>query len=184
MPGVAFPAVGSLGLGSPPSAVLCSATTARRPSWVASLPRASQYPICSLDLCSLTGALAAGRSPPTPGLLVSRYPCSSGAFDQETVGSPKFPSAPSDDMLRSPQTPVVSCPPRRYAVRTSAFHSFHSVGFPPGFSRGSPLDHDYTHFGALCRSLSSCYPRLRTTPYEAARGFATERLARLCSGGT
>src|SRR5262245_36764180 len=130
MPGVAFPPVGSLGLGSPPSPVLCSAKTARGPSWVASLPLASQYLVCSLDLCSLRGSLAAGSSPPTPGLLVSRYPCSSGGDTKETAGSPKFPSSPCDDMLSSPQTPVVSYPPRPDAVRTPAFHSFHSVGFP------------------------------------------------------
>src|SRR2546425_578627 len=142
MPGVAFPPVGSLGLSSPPSAVLCSAKTARRPSWVASLPLASPYLVCFLALCPLTGSLDSGSSCPTPGLLVSRYPCSSGISDKETTGSPKFPSSPRDDMLRSPQTPVVSCPPRRCAGRTAAFHSFHSVGFPPGFSRDYPLDHD------------------------------------------
>ena len=184
MPGVAFPPVGRLGLTSPPSSVLCSAKTARCPSWVASLPLASQYLGCSLALCSLTGSLAAGSSPPTPGLLVNRYPCSSGGANKETAGSPKFPNSPCDDMLRSPQTPVVSCPPCRDAVRTPAFHTFHSVGFPPCSVWGYLLDHDYTYFGAPFRSLSPCYPRLRTTPREAARGFATELLARLCSGGT
>jgi hypothetical protein len=184
MPGVAFPPVGPLGLSSPPSSVLCSAKTAPRPSWVASLPLAPQYLVCFLCLCPLPGSLVGGSSTPTPGLLVSRYPCSSGNVDKETGGSPKFPSFPSDDMLRSPQTPVVSCPPRPCAFRTTAFHSFHSVGFPPGFLRDYPLDHNYTHFGALSRSLPSRYPRLRTAPREAARGFATELLARRCSGGT
>ena len=173
-----------MGLGSPPSAVLCSAKTAPRPSWVASRPLASQYLVCSLALCSLTGSLGSGSSHPTPGLLVSRYPCSSGGDHKETAGSPKFPSSPCDDMLRSPQTPVVSCPPRRDAVRTTAFHSFHSVGFPPCSVWGYLLDHDSTHFGAPFRSLSSRYPRLRTTPRGAARGLATEPLARRCSGGT
>jgi len=41
--------------------------------------------------------------------LVNRYPSSSGSAHKEIAGSPKFPSFPSDDMLRSPQTPVVSC---------------------------------------------------------------------------
>jgi hypothetical protein len=136
------------------------------------------------SVCVPCGSLGVGSAPPTPGLLVSRYPCSSGTVDKETDGSPKFPSFPSDDMLRSPQTPVVSWPLRPCAVRTAAFHSFHSVGFLPGFSRDYPLDHNSTHFGALSRSLSSRYPRLRTAPREAARGFATELLARRCSGGT
>jgi len=87
-------------------------------------------------------------------------------------------------MLRSLQTPVVSCLARPYARRTAAFHSRQSVGFLPGFSGDYPMDHDYTHFGARWRSLSSRYPRLRTTPCGAARGLTTERLARRCSGGT
>src|SRR5215510_8229660 len=127
MPGVAFPPVGPVGLSSPPSLVLCSAKTARCPSWVASLPLASQYPVCFLDLCSQSGSWDCGSSRPTPGLLVSRYPCSSGVSDTETTGSPKFPSFPSGDMLRSPQTPVVSCPPCLVALRTAAFHSRQSV---------------------------------------------------------
>jgi len=108
MPGGAFPPVGSVGLGSPPSSVLCAAKTARSPSRVASLALASQYLVCFLILCSLR--LVHGRKlPSTPGLLVTRYPSSSGGSHKERAGSPKFPSFPSDDMLRSPQTPVVSC---------------------------------------------------------------------------
>ena len=64
-------------------------------------------------------------------------------------GSPKFPSFPCDDMLRSLQTPVVSCLARPYARRTAAFHSRQSVGVLPGFNGDYPLDHHSTHFGAL-----------------------------------
>jgi hypothetical protein len=183
MPGVAFPPVGSLGLGSPPSTVLCSAQTAPCPSRVASLALAAQYLVCFLALCSLR--LVHGRKlPSTPGLLVNRYPSSSGSNNKETGGSPKFPSFPSDDRLRSLQTPVVSCSPRHCAGRIAAFHSRQSVGVLPSFNGDYPPDHDYTHFGAPSRSLSSRYPRLRTAPYEIARGFTAERLARRCSGGT
>ena len=41
------------------------------------------------------------------GLLMSRYPSTSGLLSKETAGSPKFPSYPFEDMPRS-QTPVVS----------------------------------------------------------------------------
>jgi hypothetical protein len=189
----------------PPSRTVCPASPSLQ--WVpwASVPHLPRYcaplrlpavPLGSLrfrslpntlsasSVCVPCGSLGAGSSLPTPGLLVSRYPCASGIVGKETTGSPKFPRFPCDDMLRSPQTPVVSCPPRPCAVRTTAFHSFPSVGFPSGFIRDYPLDHHYTHFGALSRSLSSRYPRLRTAPREAARGFATELLARRCSGGT
>ena len=54
-----------------------------------------------------SGSLTAGSWLPAPGLLLSRYPCSSGSSDKETRGSPKFPSSPSDAMPRS-QTPVGS----------------------------------------------------------------------------
>ena len=100
------------------------------------------------SLCVPCGSFMGGSSPSTPGLLVCRYPYSSGSVGKEIGGSPKFPSSPSDDMLRSPQTPVVSCLARPYASRTAAFHSRQSVGFLPGFSGDYPVDHDSTHFGA------------------------------------
>ena len=65
----------------------------------------SASPVCVPQ----SGSLVAGSCLPAPGLLVSRYPCSSDTSDKETPGSPKFPSFPSDAMPRS-QTPVVSCP--------------------------------------------------------------------------
>src|SRR5215510_2046606 len=133
MPSVAFPPVGRLGLTSPPSSVLCSAKTARHPSRVASLHARSPLPCLLPWFVFPCGSLAVGSSPPTPGLLVSRYPCSSGVSDKEMTGSPKFPSFPCDDMLRSPQTPVVSCPLRLSVNRTAAFHSRQSVGVLPGF---------------------------------------------------
>src|SRR5215510_2211672 len=153
----------------PPSRTVCPASPSLR--WVAwaSLPHLPRYcaplrlpsiPLGSLRLRSLPNTLSAswvcvpcgsfmgGSSPSTPGLLVNRYPSSSGGDDKEIGGSPKFPSFPSDGMLRSPQTPVVSCPPCRCAGRTAAFHSCQSVGVLPGFNGDYPLDHDSTHFGA------------------------------------
>ena len=154
----------------PPSRTVCPASPSLQ--WVAwaSLPHLPRYcaplrlppvPLGSLRFRSLPNTLSAssvcvpygsfvvGSSPPTPGLLVNRYPSSSGSSDKETAGSPKFPSFPSDDMLRSPQTPVVSCLSRPYASRTAAFHSRQSVGVLPGFNGDYPVDHHYTHFGAL-----------------------------------
>jgi hypothetical protein len=147
---------------------------------VRSLPNTLSAP----SLCVPCGSCMAGSSPCTPGLLVNRYPSSSGIPNKERAGSPTFPSFPSDDMLRPSQTPVVSCPPRRVADRIAAFHSRQSVGFLPGFNGDYPVVHNSTHFGAPSRSLSSRYSRLRTASYEAARGFTTELLARRCSGGT
>jgi hypothetical protein len=41
-----------------------------------------------------------------------------------------------------------------------------------------------THFGAQSHGLRPRYTRLRTPPCGDARGFATDLLARLLSGGT
>ena len=164
---------------SPPSRTVCPASPSL--PWVpwASVPHALRYcaplrlpalPLGSLrvrslpntlsasSLCVPHGSLMFGSSPSTPGLLVTRYPFSSGHIHKEITGSPKFPSFPSDDMLRSLQTPVVACSLRHTANRLAAFHSFHSVGFLPGFGRDYLPDHHYTLFGAQSRSLSSRYP--------------------------
>jgi hypothetical protein len=116
------------------------------------------------------GSLAAGSCLPAPGLLVSRYPCSSGASDKETPGSPKFPSSPSDAMPRS-QTPVESYvlalaypgllpSARSTASALAAQLALHN--YPPV--------HNYTHFGVLSRGLASCSLRLRTSLAGFARG--------------
>jgi hypothetical protein len=65
------------------------------------LALAAQYLGCFLGLCSLVGSVAAGSSLPPPGLLVSRYPCSSGILNKETDGSLQFPSYPLECMPRS-----------------------------------------------------------------------------------
>ena len=71
---------------------------------------------------------------PAPGLLVSRYPFSSGYLGKEIVGPPKFPSRPGECMPRS-QTPVVSPGLRHNAPKTAAFRNRYTVDFPPS---GSP----------------------------------------------
>src|SRR5262245_7453446 len=110
--------------------------------------RSLPHTLSASSVCVPSGSCGSGSAPLTPGLLVNRYPFSSGNPNKETVGSPKFPSFPCDDMLRSPQTPVVSCLARPYARRTAAFHSRQSVGVLPGFAGDYPVDHHYTHFGA------------------------------------
>ena len=83
-----------------------------------------------------------------------------------TDGSPKFPSAPCDDMPRS-QTPVVSC------ARALAYS-----GRLPSRACKPSAYHNYPHFGAHSRGLPARDPRLRTAPYGEARGFAPDLLAR------
>jgi len=128
MPGVAFPPVGPVGRGSPPSPVLCAAKTTPCPSRVASLvarfpiPRLLHdvrgVPIWAHDLGEAPRSRQGFWSPGPP----FRELC------VETGGSPKFPSYPSADMPRS-QTPVVSCALAAVAHRIAAFRRMQTVGF-------------------------------------------------------
>ena len=84
---------------------------------------------CSLSLCPVSGSLDGVSDRPAPGLLVCRYTFSSGLLTRRQIGSLKFPSCPHRHLPRS-QTPVVSCLHRLILVRTAAFRSLHTVGFP------------------------------------------------------
>ena len=117
LPGVAFPAVGPVDLGSPPFQLVgcahqpsarCCTTTASRPSHTTSLVAGDVIPGL-LPVFVFRLRLANGWKPhvnaralvhPVP----PRLPGNSG---QENAGSPTFPSDRLDDMPRS-QTPVVS----------------------------------------------------------------------------
>jgi len=116
------------------------------------------------------GSCVVGSSPHTPGLLVSRYPCSSGAADKETPGSPTFPSSPSDAMPRS-QPPVASYvlalayPGLLPSARSTTSALAVQLTLP-----SYPLVHNYTHFGAPSRGLASRSLRLRTPLTRFARG--------------
>ena len=172
LPDGAFPPVGRLGLTSPPSQVLCAATTAALPISGASL------------VARLPDTLPASVVRGIPAGLVTWWKHSdharafghpvphSGNVVKETGGSPTFPSSPCEDMPRS-QTPVVSC----------ALALPHP-GLLPSSACKPSASHDSTHFGAQSRGLPSRYTRLRTAPCGEARGFAPDLLARRSSGGT
>ncbi len=109
MPGVAFPPVGPVGRGSPPSSVLCVAKTAILPvsgrfarrSLPDTVPASARswYPLrAHARVEAPDHARAFGRPVPQSGNMV-----------KEIGGSPTFPRSPSGCMPRS-QTPVVSCP--------------------------------------------------------------------------
>jgi hypothetical protein len=131
-----------------------------------------------------SGSLVVGSSLPAPGLLLSRYPCSSGPSDKEPHGSPKFPRSPCDSLPCS-QTPVESCvlalayPGLLPSARSpaSALATFLAVS-------SYPAVHDYTHFGAQLHRLGSCSLRLRTPLAGVAREITTPLLARRWGGGT
>jgi hypothetical protein len=128
MPGVAFPPVGPVGRGSPPSPVLCAAKTPPCPSRVASL--VARFPIPRLlhDVRGVPCGLMAWVKPPGHARAFGRPVPPLREWCTETGGSPKFPSYPSADMPRS-QTPVVSCALAAVAHRIVAFRCVQTVGF-------------------------------------------------------
>ena len=167
LPDGAFPPVGRLGHTSPPSPVLCAATTAAVSLSgrfaCRSLPDTLRAPLVR----GVPAGLVAWSKRPDSARAFGHPVPHSGHIVKETRGSPKFPSSPCEDMPRS-QTPVVSC----------ALAIAHPGLLPSSACKPSAY-HDYTHFGAQSRGLPSRYTRLRTAPCGEARGFATDRLARL-----
>jgi len=101
LPDGAFPPVGRLGLTSPPSPVLCAATTA-------TLPLSGRFACRSLPdtapaslVCGVPEGLV-GRSKRPDSARACGHPVPhSGHVVKETAGSPTFPRAPSADMPRS-----------------------------------------------------------------------------------
>jgi len=164
--------MGPLGFGSPPSTVLCDATTATCPSRGPSLVARSPIPCVLPSVCGLPFGLVSGWKPRAHARACGHPVPHAGLGVKETDGSPTFPSSPWEDMPRS-QTPVVSC---ALAIARP--------GLLPSSACKPSADHNYTHCGAQSRGLPSRDTRLRTAPYGEARGFATDRLARRSSGGT
>src|SRR5262245_36676431 len=164
--------MGPLGLGSPPSTVLCDATTATCPSRGPSLVARSPIPCVLPSVCGLPEGLVVWSKRPDHARAFGHPVPQSGPIVKEPGGSPKFPSSPCADMPRS-QTPVVS---RALAIARP--------GLLPSSACKPSASHHVTLFGAPSRGLPARYPRLRTAPCGEARGFATDRLARLLSGRT
>src|SRR5881628_2021816 len=102
---------------------------------------------------------------------------------KETIGSPTFPSYPSDDMPRS-QTPVVSCALASVAHRIVAFRRLHAVGFDLDPAEALLLTTTLhmswrNHAASLLAHSSFVRPWLG---WHVA--CAPDRLARRSSGGT
>jgi hypothetical protein len=107
MPGLAFPPVGRLGLTSPPSQVLRSATTATCPSCWPVLPLGHQYLVCSVSSCPFFKLVnAQERLRQRLACLVTRYTVS-GGLTRRQMALPSSQVTPFKRMPRS-STPVVS----------------------------------------------------------------------------
>jgi hypothetical protein len=131
---------------------------------------APRYLVCSPRSCSPLRARRLMAAPRRRQDFGSPGPPLRGA-PKEGEGSPTFPRSPSADLPRSP-TPGVS------NTRAKARRDRRPAGAcPPSAAHHSP------RCGAPSRGLAPRYPRLQPSPYNDARGFATDRLVRLASGG-
>ncbi len=178
MPGVAFPPVGPLGLGSPPSPVLCAATTPSLPISGRFARRAlpDTVPASLRSWCPTRarGLMEAPRS--RQGLWSPGPPIR--ALCTETGGSPTFPSYPSEDLPRS-QTPVGSCVLACLARRTVAFRCLQTVGFCLGTAEAILLS-TTIHLSGLNHAACLLAPSSFVLPLLGGHvEFATDLLARL-----
>jgi hypothetical protein len=166
MPGLAFPPVGPLGLGSPRSrsvhlprpSVLCAAKTALCPSRVASFVARSPIP-CLLPTFVFLTARRAGEAPsPRQG--------------SWSAGTPALPAmlARRQTALSSSRVPPLSaCPALRprwcpkslaHVFGTVAFRALQAVGFPPRLQRAVILlgPQLYLFRGSITRPAPSLPP--------------------------
>jgi hypothetical protein len=128
LPDVAFPPVGRLGLTSPPSSVLCDATTAAVSLSGRFACRSLPDTLPASVVRGIPDGLVARRKlPVTPGPVVTRSPTPGIAQGDTWLSQvPEFPlwrHAPLSD-------PGGVLHPRHIASRTAAFRRLHTVGFP------------------------------------------------------
>ena len=183
MPGVAFPPVGPVGRGSPPSPVLCAAKTTPCPSRVASL--VARFPIPRL-LHGVRGVpigLMAWVKPPGHARAFGHPVPQSGSCARRQVVLPS-----------SRVTPVKTCPalrPRWCPAhsplshhRTAAFRRMQTVGFCLDTAEAilltTTLHISGLHDAACLLAPSSFVRPLLGWHVE----FAPDLLARRSSGGT
>ena len=98
---VAFPVMGPLGLGSPPSSVLCDATTALWPSQGPARVARSPIPCVLRAVCGVPAGLVGWSKRRSPGLVVTRSP-SPGVASRRQMALP-----------RSRVPPMQTCPALR-----------------------------------------------------------------------
>lgn len=158
-----------------------------RPSRVASLVAGFPIPcLLSFSLCPVAGSLAGESCPASAWSLVNPVPLIFRDSGKEISGSHKFPSYPFGSMPRSHQTPVESWP---LALPQPGL-------LPSAACKASALASCLTAQEVILLSTTilisglnnaACFlttSRLRTSIAGLVRGFVSDLLARLWSGGT
>ena len=173
MPGVAFPPVGPVGLGSPPSSGRGSAQTASSPSRGRSvlplLPRSLGSRLWFCVSCLRKARVRGGRLLATPGVFTSAVGTPTPDMTPGDHGSPQCPSHPCASLPRS-QPPVVSW--TRALAQPGLRPAGHCTpaAFPSLPREDDPVDHDSPYCGAPSRGLLPRSFPLRTPLTGGARG--------------
>src|SRR5262249_29307366 len=119
--------------------------------------------IARLSLCpfSYKARVRGWRLLSTPGVFTVPVGTPTPDCTQGDLWLSQVPEAPPD--MHAPRSdPGGVLRPRHTALRTAAFRPLHPVGFPSLRPEDDPIDHDYTYFGALSRSLHARSIQLRT----------------------
>jgi hypothetical protein len=168
LPGVAFPPVGPVGRGSPPSPVLCAATTPPCPSRVASLLARFPRPRLLHGVRGVLIRLVAGVTLPGHARALGRPVPHSGSGARRQGVLP-----------RARATPVQTCPALRprwgpahwpYRPQDCCLPALAHRRRLPRYRCGSPAVHDSPDFGAPSRGLPPRSLQLRTPMAGRARG--------------
>jgi hypothetical protein len=170
MPGIAFPPVGSVGLSSPPSQVLCFAKTALCPSPGASLVARALIPCLFRCVRGVPRGLVSWSKPPDHARAFDHPVPHSGNVTRRQMALPS-----------SRVTPMKACPALRprWCPTHSPFRGWDCCLPVPGNRRLSsrysvesyPAVHDYTLFGVRSRGLHPRFVQLRTPIAGCARGL-------------
>jgi len=186
MPDLAFPLVGRLGFTSPPSSVLCSATTAICSSQCPMLSLGHRYLVTTFCCLCPFFKLVSGRSSSLNARAVwsTGSPLSSGFALQETFGSLKFPGYPFEHMPRS-STPVVSLILAFSYPGLLPSIKMRTSAFPPNKTDGYPLRNKFrlSTIIQISRLNHAAYilapPGFGLPLPDLPAGFTTNLLARL-----
>jgi len=188
MPGFAFPRVGPLGLGSPPSSVLCSAKTADFPSRVASLVARLPIPCLLPHACVLRtcAGLASWRELPYQR---------QGSWSAGTPSLPAISARRQQALPSSRVAPVSACPALRPRWCPQDLAITPPRLLPSGIDKPSafplwlpraviPMTTTTLFRGSITRPAPSLHPASHTPLLTMHADFTTDLLARLWSGGT
>ena len=184
MPGLALPAVGPVGIGSPPFRSVPKA----RQRYYAQLRLPSNHPK-SLRVTlapwylvySTYSLIIRGKHPHDTRSVVKPVNQMARRCTRRTTALPS-----------SRATPMDTCPAlrprwcsgtRHSAPGTAAFHTAAWCRLSHVMHAVIPMDHNIDYFGVLQHGLHPRYTRLQTPCYQDARGFTTDRLAKRWSGG-